>query len=215
MIRILPSLASADQMQLEREIRRVESLGCLHFDIEDGNFVPNITFGMKTIRSACVLIPDVSKDAHLMVTNPADYLDALAACGFEAVSFHWEAAPYPMRLINKIQQLGMRAGIALNPRTSAQEIVDYLTDIDYVLIMSSEPDGAGECFQKRILEKIRYLRQQDKHIEIIVDGGVNAKNITDVVSAGANGVVLGRAIFAAENVKDAVSYFQQKGCAKE
>lgn len=215
MIKILPSLASANQMQLESEIRRVESVGCLHFDIEDGNFVPNITFGMKTVRSACKLIPDISKDAHLMVTNPADYLEALAECGFDAVSFHWEAAPYPMRLINRIRQLGMRPGIAVNPRTPACETEDYLADIDYILVMSSEPDHAGECFQTRILEKIRQLRQENDKVEIIVDGGVNLENIGAVVSAGANGVVLGRAIFAAEDVFETVNKFQQKGSARQ
>lgn len=215
MIKILPSLASANQMRLESEIRKVESLGRLHFDIEDGNFVPNITFGMKTTRSACMLIPGISKDAHLMVTNPADYLDGLAECGFDAVSFHWEAAPYPMRLINRIRQLGMRSGIAVNPRTPACEIEDYLADVDYVLVMSSEPDGAGECFQQRVLEKVRRLRQWNSSIEIIVDGGVNLDNIQSVISAGANGVVLGRAIFAAEDVNQIVEKFQQKGCAKQ
>lgn len=192
----------------------MESLGCLHFDIEDGNFVPNITFGMKTVRSACALLKDIACDAHLMVTNPADYLEDLADNGFEAVAFHWEAAPYPMRLIHKIRKLGMRAGIAINPRTPAQEITDYLDRTDYVLIMSSEPDGAGECFQKESLEKIRFFRQRNPSVEIIVDGGVNENNIRDVISAGASGVVLGRAIFRAKDISQTVTDIQQKGCEK-
>lgn len=211
MTKILPSLASANQMCLEQEIRRVESLGCLHFDIEDGNFVPNITFGMKTVRSACALLKDIACDAHLMVTNPADYLEDLAECGFQAVAFHWEAAPYIMRLINKIRKLGMRAGIAINPRTPAQEITDYLDRVDYVLIMSSEPDGAGECFQKEALDKIRFFRQHNPSVEIIVDGGVNENNFRDVICAGASGVVLGRAIFRAENIAYFIADLQRKG----
>lgn len=215
MTKILPSLASANQMCLGDEIRRVASLGCLHFDIEDGNFVPNITFGMKTIKSACAIAKGAACDAHLMVTNPEDYLDALADNGFEAVAFHWEAAPYPMRLIHRIHALGMRAGIAINPRTPACEIAGYLDSADYVLVMSSEPDGAGECFQERALDKIRFFREQAPSLEVIVDGGVNRDNFRDVVSAGADGVVLGRAIFRAENISQTVADLQQKGWEEE
>lgn len=211
MTKILPSLASANQMCLEREIQKVESLGYLHFDIEDGNFVPNITFGMKTVRSACALVKDVSCDAHLMVTNPENYLEDLAACGFSAVAFHWEAAPYPMHLIHKIHGLGMRAGIALNPRTLAAEITDYMDSADYVLLMSSEPDHAGEFFQNRVLNKIQFIREKKPDFEIIVDGGVNESNFENVVCAGASGVVLGRAIFQAENVSKKIAELQQKG----
>lgn len=211
MTKILPSLASANQMCLEQEIRRVESLGYLHFDIEDGNFVPNITFGMKTVRSACEIAKDLCRDAHLMVTNPESYLNDLADCGFSAVAFHWEAAPYPMRLIEKIHSLGMRAGIALNPRTPASSIIEYVDSVDYVLLMSSEPDGAGEAFQNRVLNKIRVIRSADSNLEIIVDGGVNDNNFHDVIQAGASGVVLGRAIFRGENLGKKIADLQQKG----
>lgn len=211
MTKILPSLASANQMRLEQEIRRVESVGYLHFDIEDGNFVPNITFGMKTVRSACEIAKDLCRDAHLMVTNPEDYLEDLAECGFSAVAFHWEAAPYPMRLIHKIHSLKMRAGIAINPRTPVTDIMDYIDSIDYVLLMSSEPDGAGEYFQDRVLNKICMIRGKKMDFEIIVDGGVNENNFQDVIYAGASGAILGRAIFQAENISQKLAELQQKG----
>lgn len=211
MTKILPSLASADQLNLGREIHKVETLHYLHFDVEDGNFVPNITFGMKTIRSVCAVLKNICCDAHLMVTNPLEYLDELAGLGFAAVAFHWECAPYPMRLVNRIHRLGMKAGIALNPRTPISEIADYLDAVDYILLMSSEPDDSGEKFQENVLKKISFLREQDCRIEIIVDGGVNESNFQRVVSAGASGVVLGRAIFQAEDVDSLIMRLLEKG----
>lgn len=198
MVKILPSLASADQLCLKSEIEKVKFTKHLHFDIEDGNFVPNITFGMKTIRRACTILEGVEYDAHLMVTDPLDYIDELGALGFAAVAFHWENAPYPLRIIRKIQGLGMKAGIALNPRTAAEEIQGYLSEADYFLLMSSEPDGAGERFQPNVLPKIRFLRNQAEKKEIIVDGGINEENYQSIIDAGADGIVLGRAIFQSE-----------------
>lgn len=204
MIKILPSLASANQLYLKSEIEKVKFIKHLHFDIEDGNFVPNITFGMKTVKSVCAILEDVSYDAHLMVTNPLDYVEELGKEGFSAVAFHWEGAPYPMRLIEKIHKFGMRAGIALNPRTPAEEILSYLGCADYILLMSSEPDGAGELFQENVLNKVRTIKKEAKNMEVIVDGGINMDNYRNIVSAGADGVVLGRAIFRSENVNEFV-----------
>lgn len=215
MIKILPSLASANPMCLGQEIQSISSLGYLHVDLEDGNFVPNITFGMKTVRSALVLEPQMVCDVHLMVMEPERYLQELSELGIAAVAVHWEAVAYPARLINRIRQMGMRAGIAINPKTSAEEILDYLDQLDYVLVMSSEPDYAGEQFQKSALEKVRLLRKWAPKIEIVVDGGVNQDNIGAVTTAGANTVVLGRALFQAENVEETVSYYRQRGCVNE
>ena len=199
MIKILPSLASANQLRLEEEIQRISFTRHLHFDVEDGNFVPNITFGMKTIKSVCSVLNDVCCDAHLMVVNPMEYIEELADLGFSAVAFHWEAAAYPMRLINYIHGLGMKAGIALNPRTSASEMMDYLERADYVLLMSSEPDGEGEVFQEKVLDKIALLRKVNSLIDIIVDGGITENNFQKVAQRGASGTVLGRAIFHADD----------------
>ncbi|MBS6397102.1 MAG: ribulose-phosphate 3-epimerase [Clostridiales bacterium] len=211
MVKILPSLASADQLHLEYEIQKVEFLKHLHLDIEDGNFVPNITFGLKTIKSVCAVLKGVCCDVHLMVTNPMDYVDSLAEIGVDAIAFHWEIVPYPMRVIGKIHKLGLKAGIALNPRTSVEEIRYYLRMVDYVLLMSSEPDDMGEKFQKITLEKIRWIREMDKEIEIIVDGGIHEHNFQDIVLAGASGAVLGRAIFREENAREFVIRLQEKG----
>lgn len=214
MVKILPSLASADQLHLEQEIQKAKKAGYLHFDIEDGNFVPNITFGMKTVKSACAILDHVVCDAHLMVTNPMEYLEELSAAGFQGTAFHWESASYPMRLVNKIRKLGMRAGIALNPRTPAGELTDYLDRIDYLLLMSSEPDGEGELFQTEVLNKIRFFREKNKKIEIWADGGVNEQNFRQVISAGAGGVVLGRAFFQAEDTEDLLTRLQREDCER-
>lgn len=195
MVQILPSLASANQLFLMEEIKKAEKLGCIHFDIEDGNFVPNITFGMKTIKSVCSVLPDLRFDAHLMVTDPEAYLDSLGELNFEAVAFHWEAAPYPGRLIHKIHRLGMRAGIALNPRTEACQISGYVNLADYILLMSSEPDGCGETFQRSVLKKIQFIKKNYVDAKIVVDGGINQDNFHEVTEAGAAKVVLGRAFF--------------------
>ena len=204
---ILPSLASADQMNLQSEIEKVRFIGNLHFDIEDGNFVPNITFGLKTIKCASEICRDMKKDAHLMVTDPEVYIEPLASCGFEKVAFHWESAPYPSRLIEKIHKYRMQAGIAINPRTQIGEIEDWLERVEYILLMSSEPDGAGEQFQRSVLKKAGRIREECSWIPIIVDGGVNKSNYAELVDAGVSGVVLGRAIFQADNVSELVKEF--------
>ncbi len=210
MVEILPSLASANQLCLEQEIQKVQHLGRLHFDIEDGNFVPNITFGMKTVKSACSILRNVCCDAHLMVTNPEDYLEELSELNFSAVAFHWESVAYPMRLIHAIHKRNMKAGIALNPRTSASSVTDYLSKADYMLLMSSEPDRAGEKFQEQVLGKIEFMRRSNPDLEIVVDGGIDEMNFGRIAVSGATKAVIGRAVFQAKDVDDLISKLRKK-----
>lgn len=206
-MKILPSLASADQMRLGETIQSLKGHPYLHFDIEDGNFVPNITFGMKTIRLAMAMTT-AKADAHLMVTNPLEYIDELAAHGFEAVAFHWESTGYPMRVIEAIHGKAMKAGIALNPYTPAYLIEPYLELVDYVLIMMSEPDGKGDLFQKNMISKISYLAEHGpRNLEIVVDGGIGAEEIHLVKAAGATAVVMGRAVFGSNDPVEAVKKY--------
>lgn len=209
MLEIMPSLASADQMRLGDEIEKVRFIGRLHFDIEDGNFVPNITFGMKTIQGACRRLDNVVCDAHLMVMNPLDYIDELAKNGFAEVAFHWESAPYPMRIIQKIRKNKMKVGIAINPRTPISDIYQYINLADYILLMSSEPDEDGERFQEHSLDKIKEIRKRSD-TKIIVDGGVNKENIGQIKMAGANAVVLGRAIFRAKDIPEMINILERR-----
>lgn len=206
-MKIFPSLASADLLKLGENIRRLKGHPYLHIDVEDGNFVPNITFGMKTVRAAAG-ISSAEVDAHLMVTHPEEYLEELAEAGVKAAAFHMEASGYPVRLIHKIHKLGMKAGAALNPCTPYQTVLPYLDQADYVLLMSSEPDGAGEDFQEHVLEKIRQLSRASKgQAVIIVDGGIGPEEYCRVKEAGAAGVVMGRTIFQSEHPLSVIESF--------
>ena len=197
MITIIPSIASADQLRLSDELARLKDTPFLHIDIEDGNFLPNITFGMKTIR-AVTNATAAATDAHLLVTNPSNYLEPLSRCGVGRVCFHIEAAPYPADLLNRIRRCGMKAGLAFNFKTSVREAIPFLSSLDYVLIMTSEPDD-GEClFCEAILEKIREARALlPPHISIWVDGGVGEAQLPLVTEAGADTIIMGRAVWQA------------------
>ena len=205
---ILPSLASANTADLKGEITRLGGYPYLHFDIEDGNFVDNITFGLKTI-SAVRKLSDSDFDAHLMVTDPLKYIKPLAELRFQSVSFHWESTMYPMRIIHEIKKYGMKAGIALNPATPAEAVSEYLSAVDRILVMASEPDGAGELFQKRVLEKIRRIRKLNGRIHILVDGGVDPEIMEIAVEAGADMIVMGRAVFGSP---DPEAFLREHSC---
>ena len=205
---ILPSLASANTADLKGEITRLGGYPYLHFDIEDGNFVDNITFGLKTI-SAVRKLSDADFDAHLMVTDPLKYIKPLAELRFQSVSFHWESTMYPMRIIHEIKKYGMKAGIALNPATPAEAVSEYLSAVDRILVMASEPDGAGELFQKRVLEKIRRIRKLNGRIHILVDGGVDPEIMEIAVEAGADMIVMGRAVFGSP---DREAFLREHSC---
>ena len=203
---VLPSIASANQACLSTEISRLGDCPNLHFDVEDGNFVPNITFGLKTIRALRPL-SSARFDAHLMVTDPLAYIPHLLALNFDAIAFHWESTGYPMGLINAIRDGGCRVGIALNPRTSAGEILPYLSLVDYVLVMTSEPDGHGDQFQPMVLDKLRLLRESSSTLSIVADGGIDRERLPSVLACGASGVVMGRAVFAAPDPAAAIREF--------
>lgn len=195
---IFPSIASSDHSDFRGEVQKLADYPLLHIDIEDGNFVPNITFGLKTVRAVRKLSA-AAFDAHLMVTNPAEYIPALLEMDFKAIAFHWESTQYPMALINSIRKGNAKAGIAINPRTPASELFPYLSRIDYVLVMASEPDGCGDEFQYPTLEKIRQLRAADPTLPILVDGGISARLLPMVLEAGASHIVMGRAVFSSED----------------
>ena len=196
---IVPSIASANPLNLQSELRRLGSYPLLHIDIEDGNFLPNITFGMKTVR-AIAAASEAKLDAHLLVTAPKDYIDPLADCGIAMVSFHIEAAPYPADILNRIRRRGMKAGLAFNFKTSVREALPFVSCLDYVLIMTSEPDD-GEClFCSAMLDKIREARSLlPRRISIWTDGGVGEKELPLVAAAGADTVVMGRAVWQADD----------------
>lgn len=205
MIKIAPSMLSADFARLAEDVKDVEQGGAdlLHIDIMDGHFVPNLTFGpdvVKALRKHTALPFDV----HLMVKNPEDYVEAFAAIGTEYFTFHAEATPHMHRLVQTIKAHGMKAGISLNPSTPVATLEDIACDLDMILIMSVNPGFGGQKFIPQALRKIKkakalfaYVNRKDAVVE--VDGGVNADTIEGVREAGVDIVVAGSAVFGAED----------------
>ncbi len=207
MIKVAASILSADFLHLEKEIKAVEKAGAdmIHLDIMDGHFVPNISFG-PDIVSYVKKASSLPLDVHLMITNPEQYIDKFIQAGANYLSFHCETAYHINRLVHKIKEKGVKAGIALNPATSLN-VLDYiLDDLDFVLIMSVNPGFGGQEYIKHSTEKINnlFINQQMNDIEIEIDGGINDKTGKLVRQAGANILVAGSYIFNSNNYAEAI-----------
>ena len=203
MIEIAPSILSADFARLSVEIGKVEQAGAdvLHLDVMDGHFVPNITIGapvVASIRKATTL----PLDAHLMIEEPSRYLDAMIQAGVNWISVHAEADTHLNRTITYLRGHGLRAGVALNPSTPLVAVEEVLPEADFILVMSVNPGFGGQRFIPSALNKIRKLREiiasNGYHARIEVDGGVGPDNLSEVLAAGAEIIVMGSAIFGAK-----------------
>ena len=191
----IPSMASANQLNLKKSLDSLGKIKKIHFDIEDGNFIDNITFGLRTVRDV-LNYTDREADAHLMVTTPGQYIDDLMALGVKAIAVHVESGIFPAAHLHRIRQLGGRAGLALNFMAPVSALLPYLKDMDYVLLMTSEPDGRGQEFNPLALEKIAEARRLlPERISIVVDGGITEYWLPRVVAAGADTVILGRTLW--------------------
>lgn len=198
MIKIASSLAAARQNNLEATIRDLEQSGVdiIHFDIEDGNFVPVMNLGVrmiKDLRSVSILPFDV----HLMMNNPEWIIPELADMGVDMISVHFEACPYPRRTLGIIRQHNMEAGLAFNPKTPLPSLEHYLPFLNFVLVLTTDPEERECTYLPSVLKKIPEGKQQP-HLENIiweVDGGFTKNNISDAKNAGADIVVSGRGIF--------------------
>jgi ribulose-phosphate 3-epimerase len=203
MIKIAPSILSADFRKLETEIKKVESAGAdlIHIDVMDGHFVPNITIGPLVVK-ACRKITRLPLDVHLMIENPDKYIEAFAKAGADIITFHVEASKNIGKDIAAIKQHKIKPGLVVNPATPIDKVYPFLREIGMVLIMSVNPGFEGQSFMPQALPKIAALRRKTTELglssfDIEVDGGINLETAPEVVSAGANVLVAGSAIFYA------------------
>ncbi|ENQ3106650.1 ribulose-5-phosphate 3-epimerase [Bacillus sp. 491mf] len=204
MIKIAPSILSADFSRLGEEIKDVEKGGAdyIHVDVMDGHFVPNITIG-PLIVEAIRPITSLPLDVHLMIENPDQYIEAFAKAGADIITVHVEACAHLHRTIQLIKSHGIKAGVVLNPHTPVSMIEHVLEEIDMVLLMTVNPGFGGQKFIHSVLPKVKQVadmvRERNLQVEIEIDGGVNAETAKLCVEAGANVLVAGSAVY---NEKD-------------
>lgn len=210
-IMVCPSILSADFSRLAEEIQDVEVKGadCIHLDLMDGHFVPNLTFGVPVVAAlrSCTKLPF---DAHLMVEHPETYIDGLAKAGVQYVTVHQEACIHLDRVLQQIREAGMKCGVALNPATPVSTLSCVASQLDMILIMSVNPGFGGQKFIPYALTKIRQANEilaaaGNTQAVIEVDGGVNAKTVQAVKDAGASFLVAGSAVFGAADRKAAIA----------
>lgn len=210
MIKIAPSLLSADFAALGAEVAEAEKSGAdwIHVDVMDGRFVPNITLGPVVVKavSAHTSLP---LDVHLMIENPERYIADFAAAGAAVITVHAEACVHLHRVVHQIKELGLLAGVAINPATPASAVKEILPDLDLVLVMTVNPGFGGQAFIPSTVHKIREIREWANEIghdlRIEVDGGIAEATAPIVSEAGADVLVAGNAVFGQSNRAAAIS----------
>lgn len=208
-VKIAPSILSADFANLGRDIKRVDDGGAeyIHIDVMDGSFVPNITIGSGVVK--CLRkVTDKVFDAHLMVNDPENQIDAFAAAGADIITFHIEATAHAHRTIQAIHALGKKAGVSLNPSTPLSSIEELINDVDLILIMTVNPGYGGQKFIPSMIGKIKRLRkiidETKSHAEIEIDGGIKPDTARLVIDAGADVLVAGSYIYGAADISAAI-----------
>lgn len=215
MIKFSPSILAADFAALGRDISAVEKAGAdyLHFDVMDGHFVPNISFGLPVLRSVrkCTRLP---LDVHLMIAEPDRYLEKFIEAGADLLTVHLESAGDTLAQVRRIRELGARPAVSIKPATPLADVLPLLPELDMVLIMTVEPGFGGQGFLPQTIPKIRELRRiinaQGYACDIEIDGGVTRENTAEIAGYGANVIVAGSAVFAAEDPGEALRELRRK-----
>ena len=206
-IKISPSLLSADWMDLGKELDRLHEWGAdmVHCDVIDGLFAPNITFGMPMI-SALKRKSKLPLDVHLMIVEPERYIDKFISAGSDTIAFHPEASKKPHEVLKKIRSKGIKAGIALNPDVPVRVAEEFLGEIDYILLMGVFPGFGGQKFIPEVMDKIDESKQliASRDIYVELDGGVTTENIVEMKKRGLDAAVAGNAVFAASDPAAAI-----------
>jgi ribulose-phosphate 3-epimerase len=209
MVKIAPSILSADFSRLGEEVKAVEEAGAdwIHVDVMDGRFVPNITVGPLVVESLRK-VTKLPLDVHLMIENADQYIEDFANAGADIISVHAEACPHLHRTIDSIKENGAKAGVVLNPATTLFALDEIIEQVDMVLLMSVNPGFGGQKFIGSVLSKIELLRntlsESGVELDLEVDGGINPDNAATIKQAGANVLVAGSAIFGCDDYKKAI-----------
>lgn len=215
LIKIAPSILSADFAKLGDEIVRIDKAGAdlVHIDVMDGHFVPNITIGPPIIK-ALRKVTKVPFDVHLMIADADKYIDSFVDAGADIITVHAEASPHLHQTLHKIKKHGIKAAVSINPATSIHTIEWVLSDVDMILVMSVNPGFGGQKYIEATTQKVKDLKGvlvgRGINIDIEVDGGIDLSNIYEITRAGANVIVSGSTIFNSPDTSQVIKEFREK-----